>query len=56
MLEGPGSYGIVEVQLPAELAQTLFRIEKLDGIGPARYIEVEELAAAQITGVIETGN
>ena len=37
MLEGASHYRIVEIALPASVAQGLVRWEKLAGIGPARY-------------------
>ena len=46
MLEGAGSYRIVEVVLPTRVANSLLRWEKLDGIGPARYGEWHQLQDA----------
>ena len=43
MLEGASHYRIVEIALPASVAQGLMRWEKLDGIGPARYGELPQL-------------
>jgi len=36
-LEGAGKYHIVEIELPINVAPTLMRWERLNGIGPARY-------------------
>lgn len=46
MLEGASHYRIVEVALPASMAKSLLRWEKLDGIGPARYGELLQLQDA----------
>src|SRR5262245_49175113 len=43
MLEGASRYRIVEIALPASVAKSVFRWEKLDGIGPARYSELPQL-------------
>lgn len=48
MLEGTGNYHIVEVELPACMANSLLRWERLDGIGPARYGELRQLQDAMI--------
>jgi len=50
LLEGRGRFRVIEVQVPARLADTLFRIEKLDGIGPARYIEADQLVQVRVIG------
>src|SRR5215468_3570389 len=42
-LEGAGNYRIVEVEFPTSVAENLLRWEKLDGIGPARYDELNQL-------------
>ncbi len=47
-LEGPERYRIVEVQLPARVADALICWERLDGIGPARYAGLSELEHATI--------
>lgn len=52
LLEGPGNYAIVKVELPSVIADTLFRIERLDGIGPARYVEAAQLAYVLVTGEV----
>lgn len=49
LLEGPGNYAIVKVVLPSFIAGILFRIERLDGIGPARYVEADQLIYVQVT-------
>jgi hypothetical protein len=48
MLEGASHYRIVEVALPASVAQRLVRWEKLDGIGPARYDALLQLQDAVV--------
>ena len=48
ILEGASNYRIVEVELPASVAQSLLRWEKLDGIGPARYGELHQLQNAVV--------
>ena len=48
MLEGASHYRIVEVALPASVAKSLLRWEKLDGIGPARYGELSQLQDAVV--------
>jgi hypothetical protein len=48
MLEGAGSYRIVEVEFSTRLAENLLRWEKLDGIGPARYGELHQLQDAVV--------
>jgi hypothetical protein len=42
---------IVEVELGEEIAESLFRIPRLDGVGPARFATVEQLAGATIREV-----
>lgn len=48
MLEGASHYRIVEVALPAGVAESLMRWEKLDGIGPARYGALPQLQNAVV--------
>ena len=48
MLERASHYRIVEVALPANVAKSLLRWEKLDGIGPARYGELSQLQDAVV--------
>jgi hypothetical protein len=48
MLEGASHYRIVEVALPTNVARSLLRWEKLDGIGPARYGELPQLYDAVV--------
>ena len=42
------SYVVVELLLEDDVARDLFRIEFLDGIGPARYAEIDQLTSATI--------
>jgi hypothetical protein len=46
LLQGPGNYRIIEVELSDEAAEQFFRVEKLDNIGPARYGELDQLRNA----------
>jgi hypothetical protein len=48
MLEGASHYRIVEIALPAGVAESLMRWEKLDGIGPARYGALPQLQNAVV--------
>jgi hypothetical protein len=48
MMNGKGASTILEVQLPRTQAAQLMRWERLDGIGPARYGELEQLRGAVI--------
>ena len=47
-LNGPGLSRILEVTLPKSIADKLLRLERLDGIGPARYGELDQLNEAVI--------
>jgi RHS repeat-associated protein len=42
-LQGPGQFEVLQVQLPKSTADSLMRWERLDGIGPARYGELNEI-------------
>ena len=42
---------IVQVELSDQIAESLFRIQRLEGIGPARFATVEQLAGATIREV-----
>ena len=48
VLNGPGLSRILEVTLPRSVADKLLRLERLDGIGPARYGELDQLNEAVI--------
>jgi hypothetical protein len=48
IMEGKGKFRIIETELPNDVADELMRWEKLDGIGPARYAELEQLQEATI--------
>jgi len=52
LLHWAGNYGIVKVAVPEEIARTLFRIEKLDGIGPARYVQADQLVYVRVIGEV----
>jgi len=43
LLQGPGNYEIIRVELPKSAADSLMRWERLDSIGPARYGELNQL-------------
>jgi hypothetical protein len=45
-LNGPGNYRIIEVEVPASVADTFFRNPMLDSIGPARYANPSVLNSA----------
>src|SRR6185295_14090088 len=51
LLNGQGKFRIIAVELPRAEADKLMRWERLDGIGPARFAELEELTKAVITVV-----
>lgn len=44
------SFVIVEIELADSVASALFRLNNLDGIGPARYAEIDQLEVAIIVG------
>jgi hypothetical protein len=48
LLNGKGASRILEVVLPKSVADKLMRMERLDGIGPARYGELDQLEQAII--------
>ncbi len=50
-MNGKGASTILEVQLPRSQADRLMRMERLDGIGPARYGELDQLRNATIKGL-----
>lgn len=52
LLEGPGKYIVVEAEMPARVADTLFSIAKLDAIGPARYVEADQLGDVRVVGEV----
>ncbi|KAF1714291.1 hypothetical protein CSC71_04445 [Pseudoxanthomonas sangjuensis] len=47
-LNGKGISKLLEIKLPKSIADKLFRVEKLDGVGPARYAELSQLEQAAI--------
>jgi len=47
----PSGFKLIEVTVPEDVANRMFRHERLDGIGPARYGEIEDLADAVIREV-----
>lgn len=44
LLEGVGNYRVIEVEIPTEVAEQLMRWDMLDGIGPARFAEFDQLS------------
>jgi hypothetical protein len=42
---------IVEVELPDEIVASLFRIARLDGIGPGRFARIDQLVTARFRQV-----
>jgi RHS repeat-associated protein len=45
-LEGADNFQVIETQLPRSAAEKLMRLERLDGIGPARFGTFEHLEGA----------
>jgi hypothetical protein len=45
---GKGGFRIIQADLPTSAADKLMRWERLDGIGPARYGELEQLVDAVV--------
>lgn len=52
LLEGAENYRVIAVEAPLDTADSLFRIEKLDGIGPTLYVEADQLTQAQALGEV----
>jgi hypothetical protein len=50
-----GTYLVVEVEIPDDVAEPWFNLSNLDGIGPARFVEIDQLPElnANCTGVRE---
>jgi hypothetical protein len=46
-------FRIIAVDLPNDVANVLFRIEKLDNSGAARYAELEQFVPAIIRGEVK---
>jgi len=51
-LQGRGNFRIVEVKVPTTTADQLMRWERLDGIGPARYAELDQLTGVTVREAI----
>jgi hypothetical protein len=47
-LEGKGAFKVVDAKIPTVEADKFMRLERLDGIGPARYAELDQLKNAVI--------
>jgi hypothetical protein len=47
-LFGAGNYRLVEVTMPAPVAAQFYRLERLDGIGPARFAEMWQLEGIEL--------
>lgn len=45
---GDQPFRVVEITLADTVAESFFRLEKLDGIGAARFATIEQLAAVEI--------
>ena len=43
LLEGHGNYRIIEVEISAEIVEGLMRWDLLDGIGPACFVDFDQL-------------
>ncbi len=52
ILQGPGNYRIIEIEVSPEMAEQFFRVDKLDNIGPARYGDLDQLNHATFREVI----
>ena len=48
ILEGKGAFKVVDAKIPSVEADKFMRLERLDGIGPARYAELDQLKNAVI--------
>jgi len=46
LLEGKGGFRMVSVEVPTAIVEGLMRWENLDNIGPAVYMEIEDLRDA----------
>jgi len=42
-LQGPGNYEVIQAQVPKSAADSMMRWQRLDGIGPARYGELNQV-------------
>ncbi len=51
LLEGKGAFKVIEARIPTVEAQKFMRWDRLDGIGPARYAELNQLRNATIRPV-----
>lgn len=49
LMEGPGNYVVIQVQVPKGVADDMLRLERLDGIGPARYGELNQVNVPGLT-------
>ncbi|MEO7974674.1 MAG: hypothetical protein ABIU84_13910, partial [Thermoanaerobaculia bacterium] len=52
VLFGSSPFRLVSADLPQSVAGNLMRWERLDGIGPARYAELDELLQAIVNEVL----
>ena len=50
-LYGSGNFRIIQATIPTGVANTFMRWASLDGIGPARYAELEQLVNAVVRAV-----
>jgi RHS repeat-associated protein len=48
LLEGKGAFKIIDAKIPTVQAEKFMRLESLDGIGPARYAELDQLKNAVV--------
>lgn len=49
LMEGPGQYEVIRVRVPKGAADSMLRLERLDGIGPARYGELNQVNVPGLT-------
>lgn len=52
ILHGVGNYRIIEVEVPKEIGDQFFKIERLDKIGPATFAEIDQLRAVTFVEVL----
>ena len=51
-IEGPGKFGIIQVEFEANAASQFMRWQRLDGIGPARFGTFEQMQPLKISPLL----
>ncbi len=51
LLSYPANVLILEISLEEDVSRTLYQTDYLDGVGPARYAEIDQLQDATILSV-----